>query len=519
MANTNDFVAWAIGTGANILTVANYQAATIRQQGAQIGIADPLTFNNAMRQSTSIAAMIAQFTADHGPGNVQDNGDLVTLESQFVAALTQLIDSIVTPLTGTYYHFGGTDTGTANHYVLASPSPAVAALVIGTTIIFKPANSCTGASDLNTSGLGAVAIVRQDGSALQIGDITSTGFPVVAYDGTHWVLIAVLQTVAGVPVATTTANGISREATTSEMQAGATSGSVPAFATPEGLKLFADKLWTYVVRAGGATETAYNEMINITAVSTAIIQLMTPVGVNYAYEINNSSSVNQTITTPAGVFSFSFWPGFGTNTLTVPANTMVRLRSDGTNWVVQWIDGAATTADFGYARLANDAEGTSGVTNGANGPSPAVMTPERVALFFFANVANTTTRGIAREATTAEMTAGATSGSSPAFVTPEGLALYNPFTSTGVGAIVAAIAYSGFSNLAIIGDTGTLSGATLGGHILITWSDGTNPVLTFYDTRWLTAGAIAGTWKLINLSSGDTLNSDTTEHFVLQRIA
>ncbi len=41
--------------------------------------------------------------------------------------------------------------------------------------------------------------------------------------------------VAGVPVATTTSNGIAREATTAEAQAGATSGSVPAFVTPEGL--------------------------------------------------------------------------------------------------------------------------------------------------------------------------------------------------------------------------------------------------------------------------------------------
>jgi len=56
-------------------------AAGAFQQGAQQGLADPVTFNNAMRQASVVAAMIAQFTADNGPSNVNDDGNVATLEA------------------------------------------------------------------------------------------------------------------------------------------------------------------------------------------------------------------------------------------------------------------------------------------------------------------------------------------------------------------------------------------------------------------------------------------------------
>ena len=56
MANQNDFVTWATGVGANTMSPAAYASAIIRQQGAQVGIADPLTYNTALRQASSNAA-------------------------------------------------------------------------------------------------------------------------------------------------------------------------------------------------------------------------------------------------------------------------------------------------------------------------------------------------------------------------------------------------------------------------------------------------------------------------------
>lgn len=91
MSNTSDFFPWATAVGANVASVANYQAASIRQQGAQLGIADPVSFNNAMRQATSAAAMVAAFTAQYGPGNALDNGNISNFLTQFIAALEALI--------------------------------------------------------------------------------------------------------------------------------------------------------------------------------------------------------------------------------------------------------------------------------------------------------------------------------------------------------------------------------------------------------------------------------------------
>ena len=63
-------------------------------------------------------------------------------------------------------------------------------------------------------------------------------------------------------------------------------------------------------------------------------------------------------------------------------------------------------------------------------------------------VASTTARGVARQATLTEAANGVTSASAPAFVTPEGLAgvlagIGNPWTTTGVGALVIAYTAAG----------------------------------------------------------------------------
>lgn len=91
MSNTNDFVPFAIGAGANVESAAAWAAQSERQLGFQMGTARSALLNTAWRQSGFVAAMIGQFCADFGPGNVQDNGNLPQLESQFEAAILALI--------------------------------------------------------------------------------------------------------------------------------------------------------------------------------------------------------------------------------------------------------------------------------------------------------------------------------------------------------------------------------------------------------------------------------------------
>ena len=115
MTNTNDFVPFGTGTGANVLAASAWAAMTNRQLGFQSGTAPSIQVNTAIRQAAFVAAMVAQFTADNGPSNVQDNGNLATLEGQFETALTSYLTPIfetlfdsryskyVTPESNTFY--------------------------------------------------------------------------------------------------------------------------------------------------------------------------------------------------------------------------------------------------------------------------------------------------------------------------------------------------------------------------------------------------------------------------------
>ena len=81
---------------------------------------------------------------------------------------------------------GGTDSGAANAYVLAVTLNAYAANMI---VMIKAINANTGASTLNINGLGAKSILRQDGTALQSGDIVAGQWIELVYSGTDFRLL------------------------------------------------------------------------------------------------------------------------------------------------------------------------------------------------------------------------------------------------------------------------------------------------------------------------------------------
>ena len=200
MPNTSDYVTWATGAGANIAAnPAAYAAMSIRQLGAQIGIADPVSFNQALRQASVVAAMIGQFTADHGPSNVIDDGNVSNLEAQYLSAIQAIVAAMIAaaaPGQNSLVHFGGTDTGTANSYIFASPVPSIATETAGLMLIAKAAHANTAASVVNVAGLGSKAITRGDLTALQAGDISANELMVLVYDGTQFQLASSPTTAA-----------------------------------------------------------------------------------------------------------------------------------------------------------------------------------------------------------------------------------------------------------------------------------------------------------------------------------
>ena len=79
--------------------------------------------------------------------------------------------------------YAGTSTGSANAYAI-SPSPAITAYATGLDIAWIANFSNSGAATLNVNGLGAAALLRADGSALQANDIVSSQLVRVTYVAT-----------------------------------------------------------------------------------------------------------------------------------------------------------------------------------------------------------------------------------------------------------------------------------------------------------------------------------------------
>ena len=105
MAGTNQFLAFAVGTGANVLTPSAYAALTaLVAQGFQSGVAPSQQVNTPIRQSTFVISALAQLIADYGL-NANDDGDLTTFKNNFAQVVAMPRGGIImwpssTPPTG-----------------------------------------------------------------------------------------------------------------------------------------------------------------------------------------------------------------------------------------------------------------------------------------------------------------------------------------------------------------------------------------------------------------------------------
>ena len=114
-------------------------------------------------------------------------GQLVT-GSEVIAIYDGTKFQVINPVQIAASNLYASDIGTANAYVV-TPTLPLAALTAGSLIAFKAANASTGASTINVSGLGAVSLIRTDGSAIQTGDIIAAGIYEALYDGSKWQLL------------------------------------------------------------------------------------------------------------------------------------------------------------------------------------------------------------------------------------------------------------------------------------------------------------------------------------------
>lgn len=88
MANTNNFKAFALDPNANVTSQADWEALPALLSGFTAGKASSAQVNKAIRQATTIAALIGQFIANSG-SDALDNGDVNGLVTKYLAALTR----------------------------------------------------------------------------------------------------------------------------------------------------------------------------------------------------------------------------------------------------------------------------------------------------------------------------------------------------------------------------------------------------------------------------------------------
>ncbi|HBW1662335.1 TPA: hypothetical protein MEH79_002984, partial [Klebsiella quasipneumoniae subsp. similipneumoniae] len=110
---TNDFKPFATGSGANVLSQADYEALSARTTGFLSGKASSAQVNKALRQASTIAAVMAQFISDNSGDDTLDNGNLPTLLASLESALLKSspgrLQNIVTfTANGTYTPSPGT---------------------------------------------------------------------------------------------------------------------------------------------------------------------------------------------------------------------------------------------------------------------------------------------------------------------------------------------------------------------------------------------------------------------------
>lgn len=94
MPTQNDFLPFATGGGANVLSQAAYAALAAVTNGFGAGVASSAAFNKAWRQSSIMSAVIAQLIVDQTAQPVIDDGTIATIETNFAAAIKALAGAV-----------------------------------------------------------------------------------------------------------------------------------------------------------------------------------------------------------------------------------------------------------------------------------------------------------------------------------------------------------------------------------------------------------------------------------------
>lgn len=161
MAPTNDFLPFCpTDTGTNLLSEADYLAATDRTSGNKPGVASAKLNNKAIRQSTFIASQLAQFISNQTVTDVLDDANTAKLLAQITGAITAYPPTLTRMLSS---------TGNFNLtfiFIIASGSATAGATYTNNGVTYTVVSTISSGTTIKATGGGAPAVS---------GTLTKTG--------------------------------------------------------------------------------------------------------------------------------------------------------------------------------------------------------------------------------------------------------------------------------------------------------------------------------------------------------
>lgn len=208
---TNDFLTFATGGSANVLTQAQWAALSALLNGFQSGVADSKSINKAFRQSSIMSSVLAQFIVAQTGQNAVDDGTTATLLANLLSAVKASSNAVVggvRNLSMSVAAASASATITADEVIVESALGGFTyklanfnkTLNLATTgpggIDYAgtvPANGFIGIYAIYNPTTGASAVVAQGGNVL-LPEIYSNGAAIPSLGYTASALLAVVPT-------------------------------------------------------------------------------------------------------------------------------------------------------------------------------------------------------------------------------------------------------------------------------------------------------------------------------------
>ncbi len=160
----NEFKPFAATADANVQDQADYEQSEIIRAGFRTGLARSAEVNKAIRQASSIASAVAEFTVEKSGKDMLDDGNIQTMKANFETALSAVSSLLIAEAGGT------------NDALTASFTPVIGALKNGMMVHVRAADSNkTKTPTFRADATEAKAVVKGNNLSLAEGDIAGAG--------------------------------------------------------------------------------------------------------------------------------------------------------------------------------------------------------------------------------------------------------------------------------------------------------------------------------------------------------